>query len=99
MLQFLWLPRFFGLTLEYRQSVFKIIHEIVFHGKGGYDWPTVYNMPIWLRNFTFSTMQTHFKEEQKKIDEVQNKGKQTAIGPDGKVNPQAFTRPTKSKYK
>jgi hypothetical protein len=56
-------------------------------------------MPIWLRNFTFSTMQTHFKEEQKKIDEVQNKGKQTAIGPDGKVNPQAFTRPTKSKYK
>ena len=58
-------------------------------------------MPIWLRKFTFSTLQAYFKEEQKKIDETQgkNKGKQTAIGPDGKINPQAFTRPTKSNYK
>jgi hypothetical protein len=58
-------------------------------------------MPIWLRKFTVSTIQAYFKEEQKKIDEAkdQNKGKQTAIGPDGKINPQAFTRPTKSNYK
>ena len=44
-------------------------------------------------------MQAYFKEENKKIDEAQNKGKQTAIGSDGKINPQAFTRPTKSNYK
>ena len=31
-----------------------MIHEIVYHGKGGYDWYTVYNMPIWLRLFTYS---------------------------------------------
>tara|TARA_R110000796_G_scaffold38901_2_gene97489 strand:+ start:554 stop:730 length:177 start_codon:yes stop_codon:yes gene_type:complete len=58
-------------------------------------------MPIWLRKFTFSTIQSHFKEEQKKIDEAkdQNKGKQNVIGPDGKINPQSFQRPTKSNYK
>lgn len=53
---------FFGLTSAYRQSVFTQIHEIVFHGKGGYDYETVYNMPIWLRNFTFRKMQDHYEE-------------------------------------
>jgi hypothetical protein len=36
-----------------RQNLFGQIHEIVFHGQGGYDYATVYNMPIWLRKFTF----------------------------------------------
>jgi hypothetical protein len=44
---------FFGLTSDYRAALFRQIHEIVFHGNGGYDWHTVYNMPIWLRRFTF----------------------------------------------
>ena len=48
---------FFGLTPEYRQNLFSQIHEIVFHGKGGYDFHTVYNMPIWLRNFTFKKLE------------------------------------------
>jgi hypothetical protein len=47
----------------YRQSLFKQIHEICFHGKGGYDWETVYNMPIWLRNLTFHEMKTFYEEE------------------------------------
>ena len=34
-------------------NLFTQIHEIIFHGKGGYDWNTVYSMPIWLRKFTF----------------------------------------------
>lgn len=34
-------------------NLFSIIHEIVFHGNGGYDYDTIYNMPIWLRKFTF----------------------------------------------
>ena len=37
-----------------------MIHEIVFHGNGGYDYNTVYNMPIWLRKFTFKKIQDHF---------------------------------------
>ena len=42
------------------------------------------------------------KKEEKKAYEKSSKSgnsKQTAIGPDGKVNPQAFKRPTKSSYK
>tara|TARA_B110000211_G_scaffold227246_1_gene281842 strand:- start:471 stop:743 length:273 start_codon:yes stop_codon:yes gene_type:complete len=31
-----------------------MIHDIVYHGGGGFDWPTVYAMPIWLRNYTYS---------------------------------------------
>ena len=58
-------------------------------------------MPIWLRNFTLQEIVNHKKEEKKAYEKASNSGKnkQTAIGPDGKVNPQAFKRPTKSSYK
>ena len=36
---------------------------MVFHGQGGYDWGTVYNMPVWLRKFTFHKMKTHYDEK------------------------------------
>jgi hypothetical protein len=58
---------FFGLTPDYRLNLFTQIHEIVFHGKGGYSWETVFDMPIWLRNFTF-----------KKIVEFYNEGNNTS---------------------
>ena len=49
---------FFGLTSDtapqVRMALFSQIHEIIFHGQGGYDYDTVYNMPIWLRKFTFN---------------------------------------------
>ena len=58
---------FFGLTYslarEYRMNLFAIIHEIVFHGKGGYDYDTVYNMPIWLRKFTFHKIKEWYNNE------------------------------------
>ena len=43
-----------------------LFKEIVFHGQGGYDWETIYNMPIWLRRFTFSKIKEHYEERQKK---------------------------------
>lgn len=43
--------------------MFSNIHEIVFHGNGGYDWNTVYNMPIWLRKFTFNKIKKYFEEQ------------------------------------
>ncbi len=58
---------FFGLTPEIapqaRASLFSQIHEIVFHGQGGYSWETVYNMPIWLRNFTFNKMREYYEKQ------------------------------------
>jgi len=64
---------FFGLTAEYRAGLFSQIHEVVFHGQGGYDWHTVYNMPIWLRNFTYKKLEEHYKKK----EEAQNKQNNT----------------------
>jgi hypothetical protein len=69
---FLYLLTFFGLTPEYRLRVFKQIHEIVFHGGGGYDWNTIYNMPIWLRRFTFETLREHFEKQNEEAEKQQN---------------------------
>lgn len=46
-----------------RLSLFNQIHEIVFHGKGGYDYNTIYNMPIWLRNFTFNKIKEWYNPQ------------------------------------
>jgi hypothetical protein len=64
---------FFGLTSNntntFRLSIFNQIHEIVFHGKGGYDYNTVYNMPIWLRNYTFNKLKEWYNQETKNPNE------------------------------
>ena len=63
---------FFGLTSDnvgqYRASLFTQIHEIVFHGKGGYDWNTIYNMPVWLRRFTFNKIKEFYEKEAEESD-------------------------------
>jgi len=87
---------FFGLTYdiapEARNSLFKQIHQIVFHGNGGYDWHTVYNMPIWLRKFTFNEIQNHYNEEKKQMENSKTKGSKTVIGADGKVKSPEFLK-------
>ena len=44
----------------------------MFHGNGGYDWDTVYNMPIWLRLFTFNKMKEHYDKQAEEQEKVQN---------------------------
>lgn len=67
---------FFGLTsseaAQYRLGLFSQIHEIVFHGKGGYDWNTIYNMPIWLRKFTFNKIKEFYEKEAETAQKAQN---------------------------
>lgn len=36
----------------------------MFHGKGGYTWNDVYNMPIWLRNFTFNSIKEFYNPKE-----------------------------------
>ena len=82
---------FFGLTSDNiapaRASLFNQIHQIVFYGKGGYDWHTVYNMPIWLRRWTFNEIKKFYEEEK---DTTKNPvksegGKKTVINSDGTI--------------
>lgn len=93
---------FFGLTSTnspiYRKNVFTQIHEIVFHGKGGYDWYTIYNMPIWLRNFTFHKINDFYEKEKKNMEDARKgKDQQTVIDPSGKITPPQFKQKTSYK--
>jgi hypothetical protein len=93
---------FFGLTTniipEYRKNVFTQIHEIVFHGKGGYNWETVYNMPIWLRKFTFHKLNEYYEKENQAMEQARkDPNKQTIIDPSGKVTPPNFKQKTSYK--
>lgn len=90
---------FFGLTPDtapqYRKNLFTQIHEIVFHGKGGYDWPTVYHMPIWLRKFTFHRINEFYKDEASAAEgTVDNSNK--LVDSQGNVNKDAFRKLTNS---
>ena len=44
----------------------------MFHGKGGYDWDTIYNMPIWLRRFTFEKIKEFYDKEREEAEKQQN---------------------------
>lgn len=93
---------FFGLTSsnasQVRMNLFSQIHQILFHGKGGYDYITIYNMPIWLRKFTYSEMQSYYEEEKKANEKASNggKGAKNLVNSDGKVNTPAFAEASKA---
>ena len=94
---------FFGLTSDIasqaRAALFKQIHEIVFHGKGGYDWNTIYNMPTWLRKFTFTQIQNFYKEEEEAIKNKGKGGTQTVVGTDGQIKaPEFIQKSQESKF-
>ena len=78
----------FGLTSTYRVNIFTQIHEIVFHGKGGYDWHTIYNMPIWLRNFTFNKIKQFYDNEKETIQNDTPKVPEALKN--GKISPPNF---------
>jgi len=96
---------FFGLTsntvAETRAAIFKQIHQIVFHGKGGYDWHTVYNMPIWLRRFTFIEIQKFYEDEKSSVENQSKGNTKTVIGADGKIKAPEYLSQSKrpAKYK
>lgn len=94
---------FFGLTQtsakEHRSAVFSQIHEIVFHGKGGYSWSDVYNMPVWLRKFTFSKIKDFYDKEAKSIKKSQSSSNNSVevINSEGKVKAPQFLNKTSYK--
>lgn len=93
---------FFGLTTtneeiqQLRINLFSTLHQIVFHGKGGYDYDTVYNMPIWLRKFTYIELKK-FYDAEKEATTASTKGKNSTnlVNPDGTVNVPAFAEASK----
>ena len=92
---------FFGLTTtneviqQIRVNLFSTLHQIVFHGKGGYDYDTVYHMPIWLRKFTFSEIKKFYDEESASQKSSQKPNQTNLINPDGTVNVPSFKEASK----
>ena len=72
------------MAVQARVNLFSQIHEIVFHGQGGYDWDTVYNMPIWLRKFTFNKMREYYEE--KNASQNEDLGSQSQKIKEGKID-------------
>jgi hypothetical protein len=72
-----------------RLNLFSQIHDIIFHGKGGFDWETVYNMPIWLRNFTYKRIEDYYQKEAEAMEDKSSKGSsntKTLINPADFIN-------------
>ena len=42
---------FFGFKPEHRITMHENLFNMVWHGEGRWDWDTIYNMPVFLRNF------------------------------------------------
>ena len=60
-------------------NLFSEIHEIVFHGQGGYDYSTVYNIPLWLRKFTFGKIQDYYTKQNEQVKAANKKGNSTTL--------------------
>lgn len=92
---------FFGLTPktapQYRMNTLTEVHDLVFHGNGGYIWSDVYNMPIYLRRFALSKIKEHF-DKVNKANSPKDSGSKTVVDSSGKVKSPQFTKPS-SKYK
>jgi len=61
---------FFGLTSNYRNILFTQIHDLVYHGGGGFKHTEVYNMPTWMRLFHIQKINEFNEKQQKEIDKV-----------------------------
>jgi hypothetical protein len=61
---------FFGLTPEFRSIVHQQIHDLVYHGGGGFKHSEVYNMPIWMRHFHLKNIKEHLEEKAKQNEKL-----------------------------
>ncbi len=64
---------FFGLTPSYRNILFAQIHDLVYHGGGGFIHTEVYNMPIWLRKFHLKSITKFIKEKNEEQEKYNNR--------------------------
>ena len=61
---------FFGLTPQYRKLIFDQVHDLVFHGGGGFQYYDVYNMPIWLRRFHTQKISEYNKKQNEEMQKA-----------------------------
>ena len=52
--------------------MFTQLHDLVFHGGGGFIHKEVYNMPTWLRRFHIEQINQYNKEKNEEIDKSES---------------------------
>ena len=52
------------------------MHDLVFHGGGGFQYTEVYNMPIWLRTFHINKISKHNQEQNDEMEKAQKRPSQ-----------------------
>ena len=73
---------FFGLTPQYRNILFSQIHDLVYHGGGGFIHSEIYNMPVWLRRFHITKINEHVEKQNQEQRKAQGNEQ---VGDDKKV--------------
>jgi hypothetical protein len=58
------------------------IHDLTYHGNGGFTFFEVYNMPIWLRKFNIHRINEHLKKEE---DAAQKARGESNIGDNNQI--------------
>ena len=61
---------FFGLTQEYKIDLHKTLFNMVTFGKGGWDWESVYNLPVYLRQYYTRQMADTLEAERKAHENI-----------------------------
>lgn len=56
---------FFGLTADYKLGLHEEIFSLCYHGKGGFSWEEVYNLPIHLRRYYIQQVSKAIEERNK----------------------------------
>tara|TARA_R110001592_G_scaffold140334_2_gene361286 strand:+ start:1085 stop:1312 length:228 start_codon:yes stop_codon:yes gene_type:complete len=48
--------------------MFDAIHDLVFHGGGGFIHSEVYNMPVWMRTFHIDRINQHNRKQEEAME-------------------------------
>ena len=56
-------------------SVYNEVHDLVYHGGGGYSYSEVYNMPIYLRRYSITRINNYLKEKKEAEEKAVNDAK------------------------
>lgn len=63
---------FFGLKAKDRPHLHSNLFDMLWLGEGKWDWDTLYNMPIFLRNFFIKKLEKIFDDRAKALEKQQN---------------------------
>ena len=69
---------FFGLSPKFKPLIHSQIFELIYYGKGGFNWSDIYSMPVWLRNFYYKKLETAIKEKNKAEEDATKKAKSSS---------------------